>query len=134
MIETWPMQECQHENGSTRALLEPVGANHEPGRVMAPVYRFRYVAHPGSILQQSAACRSGNWLLALSSKHDIEQICPTCIAAQVSLYWLVLVRLQQGVMILMLPDSELTNFYITVVLALVGQSVGLAHMLWEQIK
>jgi meckelin len=53
---------------------------------------------------------------------------------QVSLYWLVLYKLQEGVLLLLLPDDQLYNFYVTVVLAMVGQSVGLLHMLYQQIR
>jgi meckelin len=52
---------------------------------------------------------------------------------QVSLYWLVLYKLQE-VVLLLLPDDQLYNFYVTVVLAMVGQSVGLLHMLYQQIR
>jgi meckelin len=50
------------------------------------------------------------------------------------LYWLVLYKLQEGVLLLMLPDDQLYNFYVTVVLAMVGQSVGLLQMLYQQIR
>jgi meckelin len=53
---------------------------------------------------------------------------------QVSLYWLVLYKLQEGVLLLMLPDDQLYNFWVTVVLAMVGQSVGLLQMLYQQIR
>jgi meckelin len=52
----------------------------------------------------------------------------------VSLYWLVLYKLQEGVLLLMLPDDQLYNFYVTVVLAMVGQAVGLLQMLYTQIR
>ena len=53
---------------------------------------------------------------------------------QVSLYWLVLYKLQEGVLLLMLPDDQLYNFWVTVVLAMVGQSIGLLQMLHQQIR
>jgi meckelin len=53
---------------------------------------------------------------------------------QVSLYWLVLYKLQEGVLLLVLPDDQLYNFYVTVVLAMVGQAVGLLQMLYTQIR
>lgn len=53
---------------------------------------------------------------------------------QVSVYWLVLYKLQEGVLLLMLPDDQLYNFWVTVVLAMVGQSVGLLQMLYQQIR
>jgi meckelin len=53
---------------------------------------------------------------------------------QVSLYWLILYKLQEGVLLLMLPDDQLYNFWVTVVLAIVGQSVGLLQMLYQQIR
>ena len=34
----------------------------------------------------------------------------------------------------MLRDEQLSNFRLTVVLAVVGQSLGLAHMLWRQVN
>jgi len=52
----------------------------------------------------------------------------------VSLYWLVLYKLQEGVLLLMLPDDQLYNFWVTVVLAMVGQSLGLLQMLYTQIR
>jgi meckelin len=52
----------------------------------------------------------------------------------VSFYWLVLIKLQEGVLLLMLPDAQLHNFWVTVVLAMVGQSLGLLKMLYEQIR
>lgn len=54
--------------------------------------------------------------------------------AQVSLYWLILERLGQGVQVLMLPNEQLKNFKLTVILALVGQFMGLAQMLYEQLR
>jgi meckelin len=53
---------------------------------------------------------------------------------QVSFCWLVLIKLQEPVMLLMLPDAQLYNFWVTVVLAMVGQSLGLLKMLYEQIR
>jgi hypothetical protein len=40
-------------------------------------------------------------------------------------------RLQ--VYFLMLPDSQLQNFKTTVILAIVGQSLGLVWMMWKQV-
>jgi meckelin len=57
-----------------------------------------------------------------------------CRVLQVSFYWLVLIKLQEGVLLLMLPDAQLHNFWVTVVLAMVGQSLGLLKMLYEQIR
>lgn len=57
-----------------------------------------------------------------------------CPPPQVSLYWLVLYKLQEGVLLMMLPDDQLYNFWVTVVLAMVGQSVGLLQMLYQQIR
>lgn len=51
-----------------------------------------------------------------------------------SLYWLVLYKLQEGVLLMMLPDDQLYNFWVTVVLAMVGQAVGLLQMLYQQIR
>jgi meckelin len=58
----------------------------------------------------------------------------TVLLLQVSVYWLVLYKLQEGVLLLMLPDDQLYNFWVTVVLAMVGQSVGLLQMLYQQIR
>lgn len=60
--------------------------------------------------------------------------CSPLFILQVSLYWLVLYKLQEGVLLLMLPDDQLYNFYVTVVLAMVGQSVGLLQMLYQQTR
>jgi len=60
--------------------------------------------------------------------------CPIALWTQVSLYWLVLIKLQESVLLLMLPDPLLYNFWVTVVLAIVGQSLGLLQMLFEQVK
>ena len=51
-----------------------------------------------------------------------------------SLYWLILERLGQGVQILMLPNEQLKNWKLTVIMALVGQFLGLAQMLYEQLR
>lgn len=51
-----------------------------------------------------------------------------------SLYWLILIKLQEGVLLQMLPDSQLYNFSVTVVLAMVGQSLGLVKTLYDQIR
>lgn len=52
----------------------------------------------------------------------------------VSLYWLILVKLQEEVHMLMLLNDDMYRFWVTVVLAIVGQSVGLAHMIWKQLS
>lgn len=59
---------------------------------------------------------------------------PAVALAQVSLYWLILIKLQQNIQMLMLPNDQLLNWSITVILAVVGQAVGLLNMLWQQIK
>jgi meckelin len=53
---------------------------------------------------------------------------------QVSLYWLVMIKLQEAVHVLMLPDDQLYNFWVTVILAIVGQSVALLQMMYRQVK
>lgn len=55
-------------------------------------------------------------------------------APQVSLYWLIMVKLQTAVLVLMVPNDQLYNFWVTVVLAVVGQSVGLLYVLYKQIR
>ncbi|PNW74089.1 hypothetical protein CHLRE_13g584901v5 [Chlamydomonas reinhardtii] len=52
----------------------------------------------------------------------------------VSLYYLTLYKLQEEVYYLMLTDGQLYNFKITVILAIVGQSLGMLWMLWGQIR
>ncbi|KXZ47359.1 hypothetical protein GPECTOR_36g81 [Gonium pectorale] len=52
----------------------------------------------------------------------------------VSLYYLIIYKLQEEVYFLMLQDSDLQNFRITVTLAIVGQSLGLVWMVWGQIR
>jgi hypothetical protein len=41
---------------------------------------------------------------------------------------------QEEVQLLMLRDEQLANFRVTVVLAIVGQGLGLAHLLWRQVN
>ncbi|KAG2452271.1 hypothetical protein HYH02_003295 [Chlamydomonas schloesseri] len=52
----------------------------------------------------------------------------------VSLYYLTLYKLQEEVYYLMLTNGQLYNFRITVILAIVGQSLGLVWMLWAQTR
>lgn len=42
--------------------------------------------------------------------------------------------LQEEVYFLMLPNDELDNFKITVILAVVGQAVGMTWTLWRQVR
>jgi meckelin len=41
---------------------------------------------------------------------------------------------QEEVHLLVLPDSGMYNFWVTMVLAVVGQAVGLLWVLYEQVK
>ncbi|GFR52700.1 hypothetical protein Agub_g15327 [Astrephomene gubernaculifera] len=52
----------------------------------------------------------------------------------VSLYYLILYKLQEEVLFLMLQDSDLYNFKVTVILAVVGQALGLLWTLWRQVR
>jgi meckelin len=45
-----------------------------------------------------------------------------------------MVKLQTAVLVLMVPNDQLYNFWVTVVLAVVGQSVGLLYVLYKQIR
>lgn len=56
-----------------------------------------------------------------------------CGAAQVSLYWLTLTKLQEVVNLLVPPDDQLYNFWVAMILATVGQSVGLLITLYRQV-
>lgn len=51
-----------------------------------------------------------------------------------SVYWLVQYKLQQEVQMMMPTNDQLENFHIAVVLAIIGQSLGLVHKLYEQIR
>ncbi|KAI8463954.1 MAG: Meckelin [Monoraphidium minutum] len=58
------------------------------------------------------------------------------VLALVSLYWLALAKLQargaEDVHLLVPPDSGMYNFWVTMVLAVVGQSVGLLWTIYQQ--
>lgn len=41
---------------------------------------------------------------------------------------------QSKVHLLVPPDSELYNFWVTMILAVVGQAVGVLWVLWQQVK
>jgi hypothetical protein len=43
-------------------------------------------------------------------------------------------RPQEEVQLLMLRDEQLANFRVTVLLAIVGQSLGLVQLLWSQVN
>uniref|UniRef100_A0A383WB01 Meckelin n=1 Tax=Tetradesmus obliquus TaxID=3088 RepID=A0A383WB01_TETOB len=73
-------------------------------------------------------------LFAGISAADVFSFTLALVLFLVSFYWLVLIKLQEGVLLLMLPDAQLHNFWVTMVLALVGQSLGLLKMLYEQIS
>jgi hypothetical protein len=53
---------------------------------------------------------------------------------QVSLYWLITVRLSQSAVPLVLQDEQVQSFSLCVALALVGQSLGLVHMVVQQLR
>lgn len=65
---------------------------------------------------------------------DVCSFALTGVLLVVSLYWLILIKLQEDVQLLMLPNSDLEYWQITVILAIVGQSVGLLYMTYQQIK
>ncbi|MEW5313740.1 MAG: hypothetical protein WDW38_005281 [Sanguina aurantia] len=56
-----------------------------------------------------------------------------CLALLVvSVYYMIIYKLQQEIYFLMIPDDQVQNFTISVVLAVVGQAVALVNMLWHQ--
>lgn len=57
-----------------------------------------------------------------------------CVLVVVTLYYMILYKLQESVFFFMLYNSMLRNFYITVVLAIVGQTIGLLWFLWKQTR
>ncbi|EFJ50232.1 hypothetical protein VOLCADRAFT_116951, partial [Volvox carteri f. nagariensis] len=65
---------------------------------------------------------------------DIGSFALAMVLLVVSLYYLILYKLQEEIYFLMLPDDQLENFKITVILAIVGQSLGLLWMLWQQMR
>ncbi|GLC73394.1 hypothetical protein PLESTF_001370600 [Pleodorina starrii] len=65
---------------------------------------------------------------------DVGSFALAMVLLVVSLYYLILYKLQEEVYILMLPDNQLKNFKTTVILAIVGQSLGLLWMLWRQLR
>ncbi|GIL75629.1 hypothetical protein Vretimale_15152 [Volvox reticuliferus] len=65
---------------------------------------------------------------------DIGSFALAMVLLVVTLYYLILYKLQEEVYFLMLPDGDLENFKITVILAIVGQSLGLLWMLWRQLR
>jgi len=52
----------------------------------------------------------------------------------ISLYWLIVVKLQQDVQALMVSNAELDNWKITVICAVIGQALGLSWTFWQQIN
>lgn len=48
--------------------------------------------------------------------------------------WCLLTQPQEDVHLLVPPDSGMYNFWVTMVLAIVGQSVGLLWTIYRQIK
>lgn len=52
----------------------------------------------------------------------------------VTLYYLTLYKLQEEAFFLMLPDWQLYNFRVTVILAIVGQCVGIVYTIFMQIR
>jgi meckelin len=56
------------------------------------------------------------------------------VLISVTLYFLILYKLQAEVLLMILLNEQTENFRITVILAIVGQSVALAYTVWKQCK
>ncbi|KAG2497180.1 hypothetical protein HYH03_004769 [Edaphochlamys debaryana] len=52
----------------------------------------------------------------------------------VTIYYLTIYKLQEEIYFMMVPDWDLENFRITVILAIVGQSLALCYKIYQQIK
>ncbi|KAF5827901.1 Meckelin [Dunaliella salina] len=55
------------------------------------------------------------------------------VVGLVGLYQLILYKLQAAVFFMIPRDEDLVNFRATVIVAIVGQAVGLLYMLWKQV-
>ncbi|KIY92883.1 putative Meckelin [Monoraphidium neglectum] len=73
-------------------------------------------------------------LYAVLAAADALSAALAAVLALVSLYWLALAKLQVEVHLLVPPDSGMYNFWVTMVLAVVGQAVGLLWVIYQQIN
>ncbi|KAJ9523189.1 hypothetical protein QJQ45_024081 [Haematococcus lacustris] len=71
---------------------------------------------------------------ALITLIDVGSLALCVVLGIVSLYYLILYKLQESVLFLMLQDSELYNFRVTVIIAIIGQSLALLYRLHRQIN
>ncbi|GBF95222.1 meckelin [Raphidocelis subcapitata] len=97
-----------------------------------PVWAWRVARY----LRRRSAQPADAELLLFAGLAAVDAFSGALVAALVlvSLYWLALAKLQEEVHLLVPPDSGMYNFWVTLVLAVVGQAVGLLWVLYEQVN
>uniref|UniRef100_A0A7S3QKR7 Meckelin n=1 Tax=Dunaliella tertiolecta TaxID=3047 RepID=A0A7S3QKR7_DUNTE len=64
---------------------------------------------------------------------DVATFALFLVVGLVGLYQLILYKMQAAVFFMIPRDEDLVNFRATVIVAIVGQAVGLLYMLWKQV-